>query len=143
VKEETAMLNKILAPAVAAALLALLTPSEIDAYGAAHVGYTHVGPAGAYHTGRTVAAGPGGVYAGGRTAAVGAYGGVYRGGYGYGYGARYGGVYGGYRYNPGYYGYGGAYGGAYGGYYAPSYYYYTPSYYTGTTSAGASYSYYQ
>ena len=106
------MLNKILAPAVAAALLALLTPSELDAYGAAHVGYTHVGPAGVYHTGRTVAAGPGGVYAGGRTTAAGAYGGVYRGGYGYG--AGYGGAYGGYRYTPSYYGgySGGYYGGA-------------------------------
>ena len=76
------MLKKILTLAAVAALAALLTPSKVDAWGAAHVGYTHVGPGGVYHTGRTVAAGPGGVYARGRTGAVGAYGGVYRGGYG-------------------------------------------------------------
>ena len=76
------MLNKMITLAMVAALAALLTPSKVDAWGAAHVGYTHVGPGGVYHTGRTVAAGPGGVYAGGRTSAVGAYSGVYRGGYG-------------------------------------------------------------
>ena len=76
------MLNKIVTLASVAALAALLMPSRVDAWGAAHVGYTHVGPAGVYHTGRTVAVGPGGVYAGGRTSAVGAYGGAYRGGYG-------------------------------------------------------------
>src|SRR6516165_6452226 len=76
------MLKKIITLATVAALAALLTPSKVDAWGAAHVGYTHVGPGGVYHTGRTVAAGPGGVYAGGRTGAVGAYGGTYRGGYG-------------------------------------------------------------
>ena len=76
------MLNKIITLTIVAALAALLMPSKVDAWGAAHVGYTHVGPGGVYHTGRTVAAGPGGVYAGGRTSARGAYGGVYRGGYG-------------------------------------------------------------
>src|SRR3954447_3155379 len=70
------MLNKIITPATVAALAALLMPSEVGAWGAAHVGYTHVGPGGVYHTGRTVAAGPGGVYAGGRTGAYGAYGGA-------------------------------------------------------------------
>lgn len=97
------MLNKIILSVVVAALAALLTPSKVDAYGAAHVGYTHVGPNGVYHTGETVARGPGGVYAGGRTGAYGYGGAEYRGGYesraGYDY-----------RYAPSY---GGAYGGAY------------------------------
>ena len=44
-----------------AALAALLMPSRAAAWGAAHVGYTHVGPNGVYHTGRTVAAGPSGL----------------------------------------------------------------------------------
>src|SRR5262245_33501693 len=98
------MLKKILALATVAALAVLLMPSQVDAWGAAHVGYTHVGPAGVYHTGRTVAAGPSGVYAGGRTGAYGAYGGAYRAGYGgaVGYGGAYGGYYGGAAYRAGY-----------------------------------------
>jgi hypothetical protein len=100
------MLSKILLSALAAFLAAVLVPSVVHAYGAAHVGYTHVGPGGVYHTGRTVAAGPGGVYAGGRTTAVGAGGGYRSGGAavgGYGGAAaggyRYGGAaVGGYRY---------------------------------------------
>jgi hypothetical protein len=108
----------ILAATVTAALVVLLAPSKVDAWGGAHVGYTHVGPYGVYHTGRTVGYGPGGFYEGGRTGAYG-YGGAYRG-YGYGYGR--GGAYGGYRYGAtGYYdGYryvpsysGGVYGGPY------------------------------
>lgn len=88
-------------------LAALLTPAKVDAYGAAHVGYTHVGPNGVYHTGETAVAGPGGVYAGGHTTAAG-YGGGYAGGYHAGYRGAYGGAT-----------YGGA---AYGGrVYAPSY----------------------
>jgi len=94
VNEETEMLRKIILSVIGTALGALLTPSEAGAYGAAHVGYTHVGPGGVYHTGRTVAAGPGGVYAGGHTTAVGGYGAAS----------------GGYRYSPSYYG-GGAVGG--------------------------------
>src|SRR5579884_151841 len=109
------MLKKIIALATMAALAALLMPSKVDAWGAAHVGYTHVGPGGVYHAGRTVAAGPGGVYAGGRTGAYGAYGGVYRGGYG---------AYGTYR---------GGYG-AYGGYGAATRYHYSA-----VPSGGASY----
>lgn len=69
----------LMAVAVAAALL---TPAEVDAYGAAHVGYTHVGPNGVYHTGETVARGPNGYAATGRTTAVGAGGGAYHAGYG-------------------------------------------------------------
>jgi hypothetical protein len=84
---------------LAAVLAALVASTEARAWGGYHVGYTHVGPAGAYHYGRT------GVYGG--------YGGAYRYGYGVGgvhygyggvYGAPYGAYYGGYRYVPGYYG---------------------------------------
>jgi len=106
------VLNKFILPAVAAAVMLLAMPAEVDAYGAAHRGYTHVGPHGVYHTGATVAAGPRGVAVSGHTTAVGAGGGVYRGGYGAatGYGAAgyrygYGGVgasYGGYRYGSNY-----------------------------------------
>jgi hypothetical protein len=76
------MLNKIITLAAVAVLAVLLVPTKVDAWGAAHVGVTRVGPGGVYHAGRTVAAGPGGVYAGGRAAGVGAYGGAYRAGYG-------------------------------------------------------------
>jgi hypothetical protein len=54
------MLKRLLGVLPLAVLALALTPSEVDAYGAGHVGYTHVGPNGAYHTGTTVAAGPGG-----------------------------------------------------------------------------------
>jgi hypothetical protein len=89
------MLNKTILLAIVAALAALLMPSKVDAWGAARVSATRVGPGGGvYHGSRTVAAGPRGVYAGGRTAAVGASGGAYRAGYGgavgYGGGYRYG-----------------------------------------------------
>ena len=99
------MLRKSFFAAVATALVALLTPADAHAWGAAHVGYTHVGPAGVQHYGATAARGP-----------YGAYGGVHAGAYGYGgaavhtgYGAgvHYGTPYGGaYHYNTGY---GGAY----------------------------------
>jgi hypothetical protein len=112
------MLKTILAAAVTAALMVLLLPSKVDAYGAAHVGYTHVGPNGVYHTGETVGYGPRGEYSTGHTTAYGAGGAEYRGGYGYGTtggaagGYRYGaaGSYDGYRYVPSYSG------GAVGGY---------------------------
>jgi hypothetical protein len=94
------MPNKIITLASVAALAILLLPSRVDAWGAAHVGYTHVGPRGVYHTGRTAVAGPGGVRVGGHTSAYGAGGGAYRAGY-----AGYGGYGGGYRYQ---YRYGGA-----------------------------------
>jgi hypothetical protein len=111
VRKETVMLNKIMMLTVSAALTVLLVPSQVDGWGAAHVGVTRVGPGGVYHAGRTVAAGPGGVYAGGRAYGYRGYGGYYRAGYGYG-------GYGGY-YRAGY-GYGG-YGGYYGGYYGTPY----------------------
>jgi heterogeneous nuclear ribonucleoprotein A1/A3 len=106
------MLNKIMTLTTVTALAILLMPSKVDAWGAAHVGYTHFGPNGVYHTGRTVAAGPGGAYAGGRTGAYGAYGGAYRTGYGGAVG--YGGA-AGYHYSAGYAG-GAAYGAARYGY---------------------------
>jgi hypothetical protein len=78
------MLHKVITPAVVAALAALLMPSEVDAWGAAHTGYTFAGPGGVYHTERTAVGGPGGVYTGSRTTAVGAPGGgVYRYSYGH------------------------------------------------------------
>jgi hypothetical protein len=92
------MLAKIILPAVTAALVVLVLPARIDAYGAAHVGYTHVGPNGVYHAGATEVARPGVDYRGGVD---------YRAGYdrvGYGGGAA-----GGYHYTTGY---GGVAGGA-------------------------------
>jgi hypothetical protein len=93
------MLRKSLALAIAIGLAAFLTPAKAHAWGAAHVGYTHVGPNGVYHYGRTAAVGP-----------YGAYSGAHVGGYGYGGAYHYGGAYGGYgdayHYNTGY---GGAY----------------------------------
>jgi hypothetical protein len=87
--EEKEMM-KIFMPAAIAALVTMAMPLKVHAYGAAHVGYTHVGPAGAYHVGGTAARGYGG-YRGGYNYG-GAYGG-YRGGYGYS-AAAYGGAYG-------------------------------------------------
>jgi len=65
------MLKKIILAAFAAALVVLVMPAVVSAYGACHVGYTHAGPNGVYHTGETVARGPGGTYAGGHTTAYG------------------------------------------------------------------------
>ena len=79
------MSRKLVFLALAVALLALLTPSRAQAWGAYHVGYTHVGVGGVYHYGRTAAVGPYGAYAGGHTVRYGAYGGLYRGGYAEGY----------------------------------------------------------
>jgi hypothetical protein len=110
------MRKQIMLALAAAALLGLLLPREVGAYGAARVGYTHVGPTGAYHTSDTVARGPGGgVYATDRTTATGYRGTEYRGGYeaerGGAYGVERGGAYGtDYRYVPSYGG--AAYGGA-------------------------------
>ena len=114
------MLRKIIVAAVAAALLALLTPSDACAWGAAHVGYTHVGPYGVQHYGRTAAVGPYGAYSGGHYGAYGYGGASYYAGYGEA--ARYGVGSGAYRYNADYgpgglYNYGTfpSYGGAYAG----------------------------
>jgi hypothetical protein len=96
------MLKKIIVVAMVAVLAALLTPSKVDAWGAARVGGVRVGPYGGVHAAsRTVVAGPRGVAVGGRAAGVGyggaygrSYGGAYRYNYGYGGGA----AVGGYRY---------------------------------------------
>jgi hypothetical protein len=71
------MLKKMVLAALATALGVLVLPSLVSAYGACHVGYTHVGPNGAYRTSETVARGPEGAYAGGRTTAYGAGGAAY------------------------------------------------------------------
>src|SRR5690348_3749657 len=87
------MLRKALFLAAAATLLTLLTSAKAQAWGAYHVGYTHVGYGGVYHWGRTGYAGYGG-YDRYR------YGGAYHyGGYGDYDRYRYGGLY--------HYGYGG------------------------------------
>jgi len=98
----------MLISAAAAAAITVLTPAQVDAWGAVHIGYTHVGPTGAYHYGRTAAAGPYGSYRGGSGGAYGyggasyrygaaagyhPYGASYSGGYRYGGAAYAGGVY--------------------------------------------------
>ena len=73
------MLRKIIPAAIAAALMVLVLPSLVSAYGACRASYTHVGPNGAYHTSETVARGPeGNTYAAGHTTAYGAGGADYR-----------------------------------------------------------------
>src|SRR5262252_7824474 len=89
------MLRNLFIAAAAAAAITLLTPAPLDAWGGFHVGYTHVGPAGVYHAGRTAAVGP---YGGHSAAHVGGYG---YGGYHYGYHPYGTGYYGGYRYGAG------------------------------------------
>src|SRR6516164_10492088 len=108
--KETPMSSRCILLAATVAFAVVLTPSKVGAYGAAHVGYTHVGPNGVYHTGETVTSGPGGVHAYGGTTAAGSGGGVYHAGYGgaVGYG---GAAAGGYHYTAGYAG-GAAVGGA-------------------------------
>jgi hypothetical protein len=67
--------------ALAAGLLMLGSSSQVHAWGAAHVGYTHVGPGGVQHYGATAAVGPGGAYGGAHASAYGA-GSAYHAGYG-------------------------------------------------------------
>jgi len=95
------MLTKIILPAVTAALVMLVLPSRLEAYGAAQVAYTHVGPNGAYHVGETAVARPGGDYRGGYVGGTDYRAGYDRGGYG-------GAAVGGYHYAPAYGGVGGA-----------------------------------
>jgi hypothetical protein len=54
------MLRTVLFIALAAAALALVTPSRAHAWGAYHAGYTHVGYGGVYHAGYTAVGGYGG-----------------------------------------------------------------------------------
>lgn len=84
----------------------LLSPADVDAYGAAHVGYTHVGPNGVQHVGETAyrgpytsgyaahgtAAGPNGVYHAGTAGVARPYG-APAAGYHYSAGAATGGAY--------------------------------------------------
>jgi hypothetical protein len=86
------MLKKTVLAALAACLVVLLAPAEVNAYGAARRSATYVGPNGAYHGSRTAVSGAGGGYAvSGRSTAVG-YGGAatrsgtvyHSGGVGYG-----------------------------------------------------------
>ena len=108
------MLHRYLLVATAVLFATLLTATDVQAWGAYHAGYTHVGPGGVYHYGRTAAVGPYGAYSGGHAGFYGAGGGAYHAGYG----AHYGG-YGGYHpYTPSYggYHYGGVGYGGYGGY---------------------------
>ena len=110
----------------ALAIVALMA-SSVQAWPVAHVGYTHVGPGGVQHWGRTAGFGPYGGFSTGSARGHGWGGGGYHAGYAYGgrYGGGYGGAaYGGYHYG-GYGGYGGfhyGYGGAYGGGYRAGYY---------------------
>jgi hypothetical protein len=72
------MLKSSVLTIFAAALATSILPSSAHGYGAAHVGYTHVGPNGVYHTGETAARGPeGGVYGTSHTTAYGAGGSAY------------------------------------------------------------------
>jgi len=106
------MKNAMLAMAAVAGLFA--TSSDAKAWGAYHVGYTHVGPGGVQHYGHTAAAGPYGGYSSSHYGAHGYGGGSYHSGYGGGYHAGYGG--GGYHYSGGSYGGATAGGFRYGGY---------------------------
>jgi hypothetical protein len=89
------MLRKSLVIAIVATVAALLTPSDARAWGGYHVGYTHVGPSGVYHYGRTAAVGPYGAYGGAHSDFRGYGGADYRTGYagGYRYDTGYGGAY--------------------------------------------------
>jgi hypothetical protein len=112
------MLRRFLVLGLLATAATLLTSSRAHAWGAYHVGYTHVGAGGVEHYGRTVGVGPYGAYSGGHVGAYGYGGASYHAGYGYG--ERYG-SYGSYHYAASPYGgsyYGGMssaglYGGAY------------------------------
>ena len=108
------MLRKILCLALLAAAATLMTSAKAQAWGAAHVGYTHVGPSGVQHYGRTVGVGPYGSYSGGHYGSYGAYGG-YHAGYSSGYRYGYGGYGGAYRYGYDRYGAYDRYGGYYRG----------------------------
>jgi hypothetical protein len=98
------MLRRTLFLTLAALLAVLATSAKAQAWGAAHVGYTHVGPNGAYHYGHTAAVGPNGAYSGSHAGAYGTGGGSYHAGYGAAAGGgRYGAAaYGGYHTAPSY-----------------------------------------
>jgi hypothetical protein len=58
------MLRNILCVAVLTAAATLATSSTARAWGAYHVGYTHVGPSGVQHYGHTAGYGSNGAYSG-------------------------------------------------------------------------------
>jgi hypothetical protein len=111
------MVRQFLFVGLAAAALLLATSPKAHAWGACHVGYTHVGYGGVQHYGYTAARGPYGSYSGGHTSAYGYGGGSYHAGYSEGYRGGYG--YGG----EGYHSYSAGYSGGYaaGGYHYGSY----------------------
>ncbi len=77
------MKRNVFVLALAAGLLVLGSAARVQAWGAAHVGYTHVGPEGVQHYGATAARGPGGeTYGGAHYGAYGAGGSSYHAGYG-------------------------------------------------------------
>ena len=73
------MLRNILCVAALAAATTLATASQAQAWGACHVGYTHVGPSGVQHYGHTSASGPYGSYSGSHYGSSSAYGGYHSG----------------------------------------------------------------
>jgi hypothetical protein len=104
--QEQTMSRKTLVLAVAALLLILEQSSPVHAWGAAHAGYTHVGPNGVYHAGETAVREPGGgasAYHAGYTSTSGYHAG-YTTGSAYHAGYTTGGAYGaaGYHYSPTY-----------------------------------------
>jgi hypothetical protein len=72
------MMNKMIAIAMSITAL-LMIPSTVDAYGAAHVGYTHVGPNGVQHYGATETRTPYGTSYHSSASGSSAYGGAYHG----------------------------------------------------------------
>jgi hypothetical protein len=97
------MVNRFTFFALAVCAAALLSPDNANAWGARHVGYTHVGPNGIYHYGANARVGPYGVYGGAHAGYHSYAGATYHAGYGAARGYGYGGAY---HYNTGY---GGAY----------------------------------
>jgi hypothetical protein len=75
------MKRNIFVLALAAGLVVLGSAAKVQAWGAAHVGYTHVGPSGVQHYGATAARGPSGSYSGSHYGAYGAGGSSYHAGY--------------------------------------------------------------
>lgn len=78
------MLRRLLIVSFAGVAGVLFTAADVQAWGAAHVGYTHVGPSGVYHYGRNAAVGPYGAYSGAHVSHYGGYGydgTAYRAGY--------------------------------------------------------------
>ena len=69
------MLRKTVILGATAMVVTLLTSGTAHGWGAFHAGFTHIGPAGAFHYGTTSVGGPYGAYSGAHYGAVGAGGG--------------------------------------------------------------------